>query len=413
MKRIVILGGGTAGTMMASHLIKRLKDDWKIIIIEPKEDHYYQPGFLFMPFGVYKEKDIVKKNRSLFPKKVDWVKERVANIDHQNNSLLLKNNEKITYDILIIATGSHTVPQETEGLLGDLWQKSIFDFYTPEGAIKLHKALTEFTGGDIAVHITEMPIKCPVAPLEFAFLLDSYLAKKRKIRNKTKITFVTPLSGAFTKPVASKILGHLLEEKNIHVVADFNIEKVDNQKKCIVSYDGREVSFDLLVTVPTNMGAKLIEDSEIGDELNFVPTDKATLQAEVKENIFVLGDSTNLPTSKAGSVAHFEAEILIENILDYINDREFSHNFDGHANCFIESGYGKAFLIDFNYLQEPVTGRFPLPKLGPLSLLKKSRLNHLGKMSFKWIYWNMLLKAKKIPLVGATMKFEGKNIKGE
>jgi len=259
------------------------------------------------------------------------------------------------------------------------------------------------------VHITEMPIKCPVAPLELSFLANDFF-KKKGIRDKVKITYVTPVSGAFTKPKAADALGHLLEEKGINIVADFAIEKVDNERKIIVDYGGKEVPFDLLVTVPTNMGAEFVERSGMGDDLRFIPTNKNTLQSKAHENIFVIGDAADLPTSKAGSVAHFEAEVLTENIMSFINGEELKARFDGHANCFIETGEGKALLIDFNYNQEPVAGTFPFKKLGPLNLLKESKLNHWGKLAFKHVYWKMILRARPIPFITTDMTLKGKNI---
>jgi sulfide:quinone oxidoreductase len=252
-----------------------------------------------------------------------------------------------------------------------------------------------------------MPIKCPVAPLEFAFLADAYF-KNKKMREKVNITYVTPLSGAFTKPKSTAALEHLLGEKNIAIEADFAIAEVNNEKKSIVDYGGKEIPFDLLVTVPTNKGDELMERSGLGDELNFVPTDKETLQSKVFSNIFVIGDATNVPASKAGSVAHFEAEILTENILHFVNNEPLAAAFDGHANCFIETGNNKALLIDFNYTHEPVEGTFPFAGVGPLQLLKESRMNHWGKLAFRWIYWNVLLKGTPIPFVSSHMNTAGK-----
>jgi hypothetical protein len=178
-------------------------------------------------------------------------------------------------------------------------------------------------------------------------------------------------------------------------------------------YCGEVVDFDLLVTIPTNMGDECILRSGFGDDLNYVPTDKNTLQSKVKENIFVIGDATNVPASKAGSVAHFEAEILTENILKYIEGKPLNPEFDGHANCFIETGKGKALLIDFNYDVEPLKGKFPFAGIGPLNLLEESAFNHFGKMAFKWVYWNMLLPARKIPFVTPTMSRAGKKFDKE
>ncbi len=205
----------------------------------------------------------------------------------------------------------------------------------------------------------------------------------------------------------------MLKEKRIQVVTDFNIGSVDNENHKIVSWDEKEVPYDLLVTVPTNMGDPVIERSGLGDELNFVPTDPNTLRSKAHENIFVIGDATDVPASKAGSVAHFEAEVLTKNILRHMRGEPLEPGFDGHANCFIESGYGKAFLLDFNYNLQPVQGSFPLPGIGPFSLLKESRINHWGKLAFRWVYWNVLLKAVPMPGIGHTMTRVGKRIPTE
>lgn len=410
MKNLVILGAGTSGTMMANHLRKELsKKEWNITIVDKEETHYYQPGFLFVPFDIYKPKQVKKSIDKFIPRGVNLVREKINRIDKDKDEVLLQNGVVLSYDILIIATGTDIAPEEIEGMKGDAWHRDIFDFYTYEGAKNLRRKLKKWEGGKLVVHIAEMPIKCPVAPLEFAFLADSFFINKG-MRDKVDISFVTPLDGAFTKPQATKALSHLLQEKNIKIVPSFNIERVDAENKKIIDYAEKAVEYDLLVTVPTNMGDSLIERSGMGDDLNFVPTNKATLQTKIKDNIFAIGDATNIPASKAGSVAHFEAEILTENIVRFTEGKELKSTFDGHANCFIETGHGKALLIDFNYTQEPVTGTFPLPGIGPMTLLKETHMNHVGKLAFRWIYWNMLIKGRHIPFVTPTMSTMGKNI---
>lgn len=409
MKKLLILGAGTAGTMMLNKLDKKLdKKEWEITIIDKDDTHYYQPGFLFIPFGIYQPSDVIKSRKEFFPKGTNFIMDEVEEINASENEVILKSGKELSYDILVIATGTTPVPSETEGLDGPLWYKDIFDFYTFEGATLLAKKLKDWKGGKLVINLAETTIKCPVAPLEFAFLADAYFTEKG-IRDKVSIQYVTPLSGAFTKPIATKMLSQLMEKKNIHVVPDFYLEHVDNDNKKIVSYDGMEVEFDLLVSIPTNMGADMVANSNMSDEddLNFIPTNKETLQHKQHENIFVIGDATNLPTSKAGSVAHFEGEILIENILSFINGKPLEAKFDGHANCFIETGFGKAALIDFNYTTEPLPGQFPIPVLGPMGLLKETRINHMGKLAFKWIYWHMLLTGKSLP-VSTNMSMTGK-----
>lgn len=410
MKKVVILGSGTAGTMMANHLWKRMPAaEWHISIIDQDPIHYYQPGFLFLPFGIYSAKDVVKPRRQFLPRGVRYVQAEVDRVDAEQNRVLLRPGESVNYDLLIIATGAKIAPDQIEGMMGADWRQRVFDFYTFEGAWALRAALRDWKSGRLVVHVCEMPIKCPVAPLEFAFLTDWWLSE-RGLRDKTELVYVTPLSGAFTKPIASHVLGHLLKEKRISVVTDFSIGRVDNERHEIISWDDREVGYDLLVTVPTNMGDAAIERSGLGDDLNFVATDRHTLQSRQYKNVFIIGDATDLPTSKAGSVAHFEAEILTKNILHYIKDEPLEAEFDGHANCFIESGYAKGVLLDFNYDLEPVEGTYPFPVFGPFSLLRETRTNHWGKLAFKWIYWNALLKGLPLPGIGHRMSRAGKQI---
>ncbi len=409
MKKLLILGAGTAGTMMLNKLSNVLdKNEWQITIVDQHETHYYQPGFLFIPFGIYKRKDVIKPKRDFFPSEANVIVSEIEKIEPKENRVILKDSKVLSYDILIIATGAQIRPEETEGLKGELWHKNIFDFYTIEGACALSNFFKHWEGGKLVLNITEMPIKCPVAPLEFVFLADSYFTE-HGIRDKVDIHFVTPLPGAFTKPKASSILGDFLDKKNIKLTADFSIARVDNEQKKIVSWDEREVDFDVLVSIPTNMGDELIARSGMGDELNFVPTDKQTLRSLEYENIFIIGDATNLPSSKAGSVAHFQADILFENILSVIEGREPKEKFDGHANCFIESGFGKGILIDFNYDTEPLPGKFPLPGIGPFSLLEETKMNHYGKVMFRWMYWNFLLKGIELP-IESQMSMAGKRM---
>ena len=395
--------------MMLNKLHKKLKKNWHFTIIDKEEMHYYQPGFLFIPFGIYDAKDVIKPKSDFFPKGVTFIKDEVQSINAEDQEIVL-SRDVISYDLLIVATGTAPVPEETPGLKGKLWYQDIFDFYTYQGATQLANKLKNWEGGKLVINIAESIIKCPIAPLEFAFLADAYFTEKG-IRDQVEIIYTTPLSGAFTKPIATKMLSELLDEKNIQVIPDFYLESVDNDRKQLVSYDGQEVAFDLLVSIPVNKGADMVEQSGMGDEddLNFIPTDKHTLQSKQHENIFVIGDATNLPTSKAGSVAHFEADVLEANILSYIKGKPLEAHFDGHANCFIETGFGKATLIDFDYDHEPYPGRYPFPVVGPMGLLKVNRANHLGKLAFEWVYWHMMLTGKKIP-VSSKYSTKGKEI---
>lgn len=396
-KKLLILGAGTAGTIMANKLRNRLpKSEWDMTIIDRSTQHLYQPGLLFLPFGRYEESQILRSTASFVPQGVEFVLDEIEKILPEQNRVECKSGKSFPYDILILATGCRTAPEETEGMMEAGWRKEIFDFYTLDGARALREKLKDWPGGRLVVHVNEMPIKCPVAPLEFCFLADEFFHKKG-IRSKVELIYVTPLSGAFTKPEATRTLSHLLASKQIELVTEFNAERVDSENRKLVCYDGREVVYDLLVTIPTNMGDQAVRRSGLGDDLDYVATDKHTLQSLTYPNLFVIGDATNLPSSKAGSVAHFEAETLTDNILHFIQGKPLKKEFDGHSNCFIESGFGKALLIDFNYEIEPHAGRFPSSWFGPMKLLAESRMNHWGKLFFRWVYWNLLLPARWIP----------------
>lgn len=409
MRKLLVLGGGTAGTIVVNKLIKKLpKDSWEITVVDQDSKHIYQPGLLFLPFGTYEPEQIIKKRQSYFPKEVNFIQAEIDKVDPELNRVYLSDTRVLDYDYLVIASGTTPRPDQTPGMNDPkLWYKSVFDFFTLEGSIALREALKNFNGGRLVVHIAEMPIKCPVAPLEFTFLADAYF-EKRGIRDKVEIVYVTPLEGAFTKPVCSKALGFMLDERKISLEPDFVIEHIDADTKTMVSMDEREIPFDLLVTIPVNMGADFIARSGLGDELNYVPVSKRTFLSDKFANIFVLGDASNIPASKAGSVAHFAIDLFSENFAEYVEGRPMTHEFDGHANCFIESGNRKGLLIDFNYDVEPLTGRFPIPVIGPLPLLKESYLNHMGKLAFRWIYWNILLKGRYLP-IPSLMSMAGKD----
>jgi sulfide:quinone oxidoreductase len=412
MKRIAILGAGTGGTIMANRLAKMYRRELAqgtvtITLVDQDDRHLYQPGLLFLPFGRYVPEQLVKSRRALVSEHVEYVQAGIDRVEADTDVVYLADGRAISYDVLIVATGTRLAPEETEGLLGAGWRSKVFDFYTLEGATALRDALANFKGGRLVIDIVDMPIKCPVAPLEFAFLADAYFTR-RGIRSAVDITYVTPLDSAFTKATCAKTLTHFLADKRITLVTEFATGSVDGAAGRLVSYDERVVDFDLLVTVPLHVGQDYVGRSPgLGDSLKFVPTDPHTLQAKRKVNIFALGDATDLPSSKAGSVVHFQAEILAPNVRRFLEGQPLDPDFDGHSNCFIETGFDKALLIDFNYEVEPLPGKFPFA-LGPMSLLRESRLNHLGKLAFRWAYWNVLLPGHDIPGIPARMSMAGK-----
>jgi sulfide:quinone oxidoreductase len=397
MRKILILGAGAGGTIVANMLRQQLPEaEWQIVIIDRDERHHYQAGYLFIPFGVYGEADVLKPKKEFIPPGVDFVVDQVVKIDKDERRVETLTGKRFDYDWLVIATGCDIHPEEIDGMM-DGWRKEIFDYYTLEGSLALAKQLRYFNSGRIVLNIAEFPYKCPIAPLEFVFMADWFFTVNG-CRDKVEIEFVTPLGNVFTKPVAAKTLAEVASRKNIKVTPYFDLAQVNASEKTIESHKGVKVGYDLLVSIPPNMGDKVLIDSEISDPVGFVPTDNHTLKAENADRIYVIGDTTNVPTSKAGSVAHYMAYTLVENLIREIDGHAPLPKFDGHATCFLASGFEKAILLDFNYKVEPLPGKFPFPGMGPFTLLKESLSNHWGKMMFRWVYWNLMMKGLDLPL---------------
>jgi sulfide:quinone oxidoreductase len=406
-KHVVILGAGAGGTLVANRLRRTHSvDDVRITVVDQDDRHLYQPGLLFVPFDPAHGEHLTRSRQDQLHHGIELLEVAVDRVELADDRVLLADKRSLTYDVLVLATGATLKPEETDGLVGPGWMERVFTFYTLAGATALAEALAHFDEGRLVVNVVDMPIKCPVAPLEFCFLADAFF-RNRGVRDRVQITYVTPLDGAFTKPVASKRLGSLLEEKGVKVVTEFNTGTVDGAAGQLIGYDGRTVGFDLAVVIPLHNGADYVARSPgLGDELNFIPTDEHTLQAQARPNVFVIGDATGLPISKAGSVAHYEGEVLCDNIGRFLAGRKLRPGYDGHVNCFIETGFGKALLIDFNYDTEPLTGHFPT-RVG-LPLLEESRLNHLGKLLFEWMYWHVVLPGRDLPGLSSTMPHSGK-----
>jgi len=396
--------------MVANRMVKVLDlHEWRVVIVDRDESHLYQTGFLYLPFGIHTNAEIVRPKRKYLPSQAQFIFSEAERIVPEQNRVHLANKTVISYDYLVIATGSYIHPEETPGLMEGGWRKNIFDFYTLEGATKLGNFLKTWKGGRLVLNITEMPIKCPVAPVEFVFLADWFF-RKRGMRDKVEIVFATPQSGMFTKSYIANVFAGMAEERGILVEPDFTIMEVDNAKQVIRSYDEREVAYDLLVTIPLHKGAEVIRYSGMGDLLSFVPADKFTLQSDKWENVWIIGDAGNIPAPKSGSVAHFMMKPFTENILSHMQGKELKARFDGHNNCVLDSGYNKAIMIDFNYEVEPLPGKFPVPVIGPFSLVKESLLNAWGKRIFYWVYWNILLEGGRIPLMSSHLSMAGKKI---
>jgi len=407
-KRIAIIGGGTGGTLAANRLRRQLGDEVEIVVVDRDDEHVYQPGLLFVPFGMEKPEGIVRSRKAQLHGGVEFRLAEVDRVDLAEDMVRLADGETIEYDVLIVASGASLLYEETEGLRGPGWHENVHAFYSVEDAVALRDALAQFERGRLVVNPIDMPIKCPVAPLEFSFLADWFL-RERGVREQVEIVYATPLDAAFTKPIAAEHLGGMLAEKEIRIEPEFATGNVDGREGKLVSWDEREIEFDLLVTVPLHGGAPFVSRSEgLGDDLGFIAVDIHTLQSKAAPNVFAIGDAASLPTSKAGSSTHFEGETLCANVERVMNGEEPQGSYDGHVNCFIESGFHKALLIDFDYEHEPLPGRFPAAHAGPLPLLRESRVNHLGKLAFQPLYWHMLLPGHDIPGIGAEFSLAGK-----
>ena len=407
-KRIAIIGGGTGGTLVANRLRRRLGAEAEIVVVDRDDEHVYQPGLLFVPFGLERPEGITRSRRAQLHEGIEFRQAEVERVETAANAVHLAGGESIEYDALVIASGATLLREETEGLLGPGWHETVHAFYSVDDAVALQQALSHFGTGRLVVNPIDMPIKCPVAPLEFTFLADWFL-RQRGLRDRVEIVYATPLDAAFTKPVAAAHLGGMLEAKEIRIEPEFATGRVDGAAGKLVSWDEREIEFDLLVTVPLHGGAPFLADSPgLADDLGFVAVDIHTLQSKAAPNVFAIGDAASLPTSKAGSSTHFEGETLCANLERVLAGEEPQGSYDGHVNCFIESGFHKALLIDFDYEHEPLPGRFPEAHVGPLPLLRESRLNHLGKLAFQPLYWHTLLPGHEIPGIGAEFSLAGK-----
>jgi sulfide:quinone oxidoreductase len=405
--RVVILGAGTGGTLTANRLEKDLSDV-SITVVDDNDRHVYQPGLLFVPFGLARPDDLVRPRHEQLRHGITYRQSAIECVDLDAQQVHLADRSALDYDVLVVATGARLVPEETDGLAGPGWMERVFTFYDLAGATNLAAKLHDFEGGRVVVNAVDMPIKCPVAPLEFCFLADWFF-EERQLRDLVQLTYVTPLDAAFTKPTAARTLGGMLDKRDIDLVTEFNTAEVDGVGGRLIGYDGREIPFDLAVVIPVHSGAAYVGASPgLGDALDFVPTDPHTLQSLAAPNVFAIGDAANLPASKAGSVTHFEGEVLVENIRRFLAGQPLDASYDGHTNCFIETGFHKAMLIDFNYDTEPVGGHFP-NAIG-VPLLKESRLNHLGKLMFQWFYWHALLPGREIPGITPAMPRAGKHL---
>jgi sulfide:quinone oxidoreductase len=346
--KVVVLGGGVGGTFVANKLAKH-SEKIEVTVVDATGVHHYQPGLLYVPFGWERPERLRHDERKLLHPSVQLVRSPVEAIDVDKQKLRLLHDGTVQYDYLVIATGSCPVPDEIPGLAD-----GGYHFYTEPAAMRLREALYGFEGGRIVVGIAGFPYKCPPAPIEFTFLLDDWLRQKR-LRDKTEIVFVTPLPQVFSIPTVVPLIEELFNRKGIKFETFFNTESVDPERRKVISLEGTELDYDLLVLIPPHRGSPVIDASGIGDKGGWVPTDKFTLQVKGHERLFAIGDATDLPVSKSGAAAHFEAPIVVQNLLQLVEGKEPVARYDGSVMCFVEAGNGKATVLRFNYERPPST----------------------------------------------------------
>lgn len=390
MKRIVILGAGTGGTILANKLVRSLPSDWSVVVVDSGDVHLYQPGLTYVPFeGPAAERRMVRPRGATLRPGVTWLHAEVTELDLTDQRIELLPSGELGWDLLVIATGARLRPDLMPGLVGQDERRDVFDLYTLGGAQALRHRLESFHEGRFVVGVSSGPIKAPNAPIEALFLADELL-RKRGDRHRVDLVLATPHEAVFPHTLAN-----LLEQKQILVETNVLIREIDREGRRLFSAGNRATEYDLLAMVPPHSGAAFLERA--GFARGWVPTHPATLEARELPGVFVLGDATDLPTPKLGSVAHYEAELLADNLLRQVQGRPPLPTFDGHASSFIEIGDGRAMLLDRDYAHAPAPGR-----LGWFRLLEQSRLAHFGKRGFPLVYWNVVLPGRPLPLVSRS-----------
>jgi sulfide:quinone oxidoreductase len=365
---IVVVGGGVGGTLAANLLSKELGRDARVTVVDPAGMHVYQPGFLYVALGQANGRWLARDERTLLRPDVELAVEAAERVDPDEGTVALARGGGLPFDYLVLATGSRLVPESVPGL-----KEGSYDFYSLEGAQRLREALRAFRGGRILVGIAGIPYKCPPAPVEFVLMLEEYL-RKRGIRERSQVTLLSPLNRAFTIESASKLIQPIMDERGIDLSTFFNVESVDPSAGTVSSLEGEKAEYDLLVLVPPHRGQRVIEASGLGDASGWLPTDRGSLQVGEHERIFALGDATDLPISKSGSTAHFEAPVVASRIASLVRGTAPKRNYGGRVMCFLETGGGRATTLRFDYEHPPMP---PHP----------SRTWHVAKWMFNRLYW--------------------------
>jgi sulfide:quinone oxidoreductase len=366
--RVVVLGGGVGGTLVANLLDKALGREAHVTVVDPTGMHDYQPGYLYVALGDAKGHWLSREERSLLRSGVDLAIEEAIRIHPDAGTVQLAHGGSLDWDYLVIATGARLVPERIPGLA-----EGSFEFYSLAGAERLGQELRRFRGGRIKVGVAGIPYKCPPAPIEFTFMVDGYL-RDHSLRDRSEIELLSPLNRAFTIESASKLIKPIMDRRGIRLTTFFNVEAVDPAAHVVESLEGEKQEYDLLVLVPPHRGAEIVEASSLGDAGGWLPTDRATLNVAGYGNIFAIGDATDLPISKSGSTAHFEAPVVASRIASLVNGTAPKTNYGGRVMCFLETGDGKATSLRFDYEHPPIPP-------------KPNRAWHVAKWLFNRLYW--------------------------
>lgn len=388
--KVVVLGGGVGGTLVANLLAKELGRDGKVSVVDPTGMHHYQPGYLYVALGQANGRWLVRDERTLLRREVDLVIEQATKVDPEKGLVHLERGGTLEYDYLVFAAGARLVPDQVPGL-----RQGSYEFYSLEGAQRLREALRRFRGGRLLVGIAGVPYKCPPAPVEFVFMVEEYL-RRRGIRDRSEVTLLSPLNRAFTIESASKVIQPIMEQRGIKLVTFFNVEEVDPSAGTVSSLEGEKLEYDLLVLVPPHRGQQVVIDSGLGDASGWLPTDRFTLQVEGQDRIFAIGDATNLPISKSGSTAHFEAPVVASRIASLVRGTAPNENYGGRVMCFLETGNRKATVLRFDYEHPPAP---PQPNL----------IWHSAKWLFNRLYWETVPQGRlpeKLPIPVPTGRSE-------
>jgi sulfide:quinone oxidoreductase len=366
--RVVVLGGGVGGTLVANLLDKHLGRDVRVTVVDPTGMHDYQPGYLYVALGEASGHWLSRDERTLLRSGVDLAIEEAVRIHPDAQTVQLRSGASLEWDYLVIATGARLVPEAIPGLA-----EGSFGFYSLPDAERLREELRRFRGGRLLVGIAGIPYKCPPAPVEFTMMVEEYL-RHHGVRDQSEVTLLSPLNRAFTIESASTLIKPIMDERGVELATFFNVEEVDPSAHTVLSLEGEKRDYDLLVLVPPHSGQEVAVDSALGDPGGWLPADRFTLQVGDYERIFALGDATNLPISKSGSTAHFQAPVIASRIASALRGTAPKERYEGRVMCFLETGNGKATVLRFDYEHPPVP-------------TQPNRAWHMAKWIFNRAYW--------------------------